>query len=63
MSFSITFFGPSHYWWNWKKYDEHLGRKVRRYWFYKPDIHSTGGIGFCIPGLHIVFCWGREKRK
>lgn len=63
MSFSITFFGPSHYWWpSWKKRkDFGVTRPVPRVWFYRPDEHSTGGVGFCIPGLHVVFCWGRKK--
>lgn len=52
MSFSITIFSPSHYW--WKNMD------VPRAWFYRPDEHSTGGVGFCLPGLHVVFMWGRR---
>lgn len=60
MSFSITLFGPRHYWWKWDQmgWDK---RKVARAWFYRPDEHSTGGVGFCIPGLHVVLTWGREK--
>lgn len=54
MSFSITLFGPGHFWWKWDK-------SVRRVWFYRPDEHSTGGVGFCVPGLHVVFTWGRKK--
>lgn len=54
MSFSITLFGPSHRWWKWNK-------SVGRTWFYRPDEHSTGGVGFCIPGLHAVFTWGYKK--
>lgn len=52
MSFSITFFSPRRHTWKRLK-----GRK--RIWFYRPDEHSTGGVGFCIPGLHVVFTWGR----
>lgn len=58
MSFSITLFGPSHFW--WKEFKEKKFRRFRRVWFYRPDEHSTGGIGFCVPGLHVVFCWGRK---
>jgi hypothetical protein len=53
MSFSITLFGPRHIWWDCKS---------KRVWFYQPDEHSTGGIGFRLPGLHVVFTWGRKKR-
>lgn len=64
MSFSITLFGPRHYWWgSWKKRKDYgVERTVPRYWFYRPDEHSTGGVGFCIPGLHVVFHWGMKKR-
>ena len=37
MSFTITLFGPNHYWWktaDWKT--------VSRVWFMRPDEHSTG---------------------
>ena len=61
MSFSITLFGPRHYWWKWKSLTDPQ-RRVPRVWFNRPDKYSTGGVGFCIPGLHVVFCWGREKR-
>lgn len=54
MSFSITFFGPRHFWW-W----EFKRKEVPRAWFYRPDEHSTGGTGFCVPGLHVVFTWER----
>lgn len=54
MSFSITLFGPSHYW--WKRWN------VPRAWFHRPDEHSTGGTGFCVPGLHVVLTWGRRGK-
>jgi hypothetical protein len=55
MSFGVTLFGPKHYLWrNFK------GRNsCARVWFYRPDESSTGGTGFCLPGLHVVFTWGR----
>jgi hypothetical protein len=57
MSFSITFFGPRHYFWDLRgQRDERMPRA----WFYRPDEHSTGGVGFCIPGLHVCFMWGRK---
>jgi hypothetical protein len=59
VSFSVTLFGPSHYWWRcWR--DGKGGQRVPRAWFYQPDESSTGGVGFCIPGLHVVFTWGRK---
>lgn len=51
MSFSITLFGRKHYWWT-------AFKNHPRAWFIKPDESSTGGAGFCLPGLHIVFTWG-----
>lgn len=61
MSFSVTFFGPKHHWWKtFSTVDKYMGYKPKRVWFYRPDEHSTGGVGFCIPGLHVVFCWGRK---
>jgi hypothetical protein len=53
MSLGITIFGPSHYWWTSFK-------DIQRVWFHKSDEVSTGGVGFCIPGLHVVFTWGRR---
>lgn len=53
MSFSVTFFGPRHYYWRAIK-----GRD--RAWFYKPDRCSSGGVGFCVPCLHACFMWGRR---
>jgi len=64
MSFTVTFFGPRHYWWRWNKhpyYHEASVRKNPRVWFYRPDEHSTGGVGFCLPGLHVCFTWGKDK--
>jgi uncharacterized SAM-binding protein YcdF (DUF218 family) len=61
MSFSVTLFGPRHYWWTVFKERSSWERRVGRVWFYRPDEHSTGGIGFCIPGLHACFTWGRER--
>jgi hypothetical protein len=55
MSFSITIFGPKHYW--WKAFKEN---SVSRVWFDQPSEHSSGGVGFCLPGLHVVFMWGRR---
>jgi hypothetical protein len=55
MSFTITIFGPKHYFWK-----EFKQPNVKRYWYWKPDQHSTGGTGICIPFLHIVFMWGKE---
>lgn len=54
MSFSITVFGPKHYWWKDAPWNG------KRAWFHRPDKDSTGGVGFCIPGLHVVFHWGRN---
>lgn len=64
MSFSITLFGPRHQWWgSWKnRTDFGARRPVPRVWFYRPAKYSTGGVGFCIPGLHVVFTWGKDKR-
>ncbi len=61
MSFSILFFGPRHhYWTEFKK--KRSWRRFRRVWFSRTDEHSCGGVGFCIPGLHVVFSWGKDKR-
>jgi hypothetical protein len=54
MSFSVTLFGPGHYWWR-----AFRGRPDYRVWFHRPDEHSGGGTGFCVPGLHVTFHWGR----
>jgi hypothetical protein len=54
MSFSIKFFGPSDYCWR----ANDMPRP--RAWFHRPDDDSTGGAGFCIPGLHVCFMWGRK---
>ena len=54
MSFSITFFTPGHFWWR----EFHRGRKRDRFWFYRADRYSGGGVGFCIPGLHVTLLWG-----
>lgn len=54
MSFGITLFGPRHYLWS------AYGEGTPRAWFYRPDECSTGGTGFCLPGLHVVFTWGRK---
>jgi hypothetical protein len=51
MSFTTTLFGPGHYFWRNQK---------PRAWFYRPDNDSSGGVGFCIPGLHVCFMWGRK---
>lgn len=51
MSLHITIFGPTHYFWN---------REVMGVWFHRPDEHSTGGVGFCIPFLHVCFMWGGD---
>lgn len=59
MSFSVTFFGPSHYWWRYWR-EGRGGERIPRAWFYRPDEHSTGGVGFCVPFLHVVFMWGRK---
>lgn len=53
MSVSVTIFGPRHYWWK-------AFKTTRRVWFDRPDEHSCGGVGFCIPGLHVCFMWGRR---
>lgn len=58
MSFSITLFGPSHFWWKGSEIYPRLWPKA---WFHRPDAYSTGGVGFCLPGLHVVFCWGRHR--
>lgn len=50
MSLNITFFGPNHYYW----------RHCPSLWFYRPDKHSTGGVGFKVPFLHLCFMWGRR---
>lgn len=55
MSLSVTFFGPKHYWWK-----NQLLKGKNRVWFYRPDKDSTGGVGFCLPGIHVVFTWGRK---
>lgn len=62
MTFSIMFFGPRHRYWDEFK-QKRSWRQFRRAWFYRPDEHSTGGIGFCIPGLHVVFTWGNDKKN
>lgn len=62
MTLDIMFFGPRHRYWDEYKHKRSY-RPHGRLWFNKPDEHSTGGVGFCIPGLHVVFCWGKEKRK
>jgi hypothetical protein len=53
MSLSITVFGPSHYFWRTFR-----SADIARTWFMRPDACSTGGVGFCIPGLHACFMWG-----
>lgn len=56
MSFSVTLFGPRHYWWRAFKAHE-------RVWLHRPDRYSTGGVGFCIPGLHMCFTWGATAHE
>lgn len=62
MTFSLTLFGPRHHYWDEFK-QKRSYRPSGRVWFNKPDKDSTGAVGFCVPGLHIAFNWGREKRK
>lgn len=53
MSFNLTIFGPRHYFWrNQKKF---------RAWFYMPDEHSSGGVGFKALFIHVAFHFGMEK--
>lgn len=51
MSFHLTLFGPRHYFW----------KGTPSAWFYRPDDHSTGGVGFKVPFLHICLMWGRKR--
>jgi hypothetical protein len=50
MSFSITFYGPKHFFWP-HRWDA---------WFHTPDEESTGGVGFNIPFVHACFMWGKR---
>lgn len=50
MSFHVTLFGPSHYFW----------KHAMGVWFNRPNRDSTGGVGFCIPFLHVCFMWGGD---
>jgi len=47
-NFTFAIYGREHYWWTLKP----------SVWFYRPCEHSSGGVGFKVPGVHVCFMWG-----
>lgn len=52
MSFTLTIFGPKHYFWR--------NMPMLTGWFVRPDEDSTGGVGFRALWLHVCFMWGQR---